>query len=250
MYYTLIDETGRIYGKLTVKYLIKTQKDKKTMWYCECKCGSSIICSGSDLRMRRRTSCGKHCNNSINELGNKYGLLTVIERDPTPAIQFPDHSIHWLCHCDCGNPNLVSISGRSLRNGDTKSCGCLKSAGENMFSLILNELNIPYQKEYTFPDLMGPSGTNKLRFDFALFHENQLVCLIEYNGEQHEKEVPYFRHSLEYNQNNDELKRQYCMKHDIPLFTYTHIKGRLPNKEAVLEQIKNDYEEILNEVFN
>lgn len=40
------------------------------------------------------------------------------------------------------------------------------------------------------------------------------------------------------------------MKHDIPLFTYTHIKGRLPNKEAVLEQIKNDYEEILNEVFN
>lgn len=29
----------------------------------------------------------------------------------------------WLCECDCGNYKIVQ--GNRLRNGDTKSCGCL-----------------------------------------------------------------------------------------------------------------------------
>lgn len=32
--------------------------------------------------------------------------------------------IMWLCKCDCGNE--VVVSGYCLRNGGTKSCGCLK----------------------------------------------------------------------------------------------------------------------------
>ncbi len=45
----------------------------------------------------------------------------------------------WLCRCDCGNTRVVV--GRDLRNGHTKSCGCLnieksiararKQTGEN-----------------------------------------------------------------------------------------------------------------------
>lgn len=31
--------------------------------------------------------------------------------------------LHWLCECECGN--LVVIQGVNIRNGHTKSCGCL-----------------------------------------------------------------------------------------------------------------------------
>lgn len=31
--------------------------------------------------------------------------------------------IHWNCLCECGNKTVVS--GKSLRQGSTKSCGCL-----------------------------------------------------------------------------------------------------------------------------
>jgi len=39
-------------------------------------------------------------------------------------------------------------------------------------------MNIKYEQEYSFPDLIG---TNKvLRFDFAIFENDTLKCLIEY----------------------------------------------------------------------
>lgn len=31
---------------------------------------------------------------------------------------------YWLCKCECGN--ITTVLGQSLRNGNTKSCGCLK----------------------------------------------------------------------------------------------------------------------------
>jgi hypothetical protein len=32
-------------------------------------------------------------------------------------------SVDWLCRCDCGNE--LTVIGRDLRSGNTKSCGCL-----------------------------------------------------------------------------------------------------------------------------
>lgn len=49
--------------------------------------------------------------------GNKYGRLTVIERDKNKG------GSYWLCKCDCGN--TTSVLGIDLKDGKTKSCGCL-----------------------------------------------------------------------------------------------------------------------------
>ena len=54
----------------------------------------------------------------LNLLGQKYGRLTVIA--PAPR---QNNNTAWLCQCDCGNQKIVIT--RSLRTGNTQSCGCL-----------------------------------------------------------------------------------------------------------------------------
>ena len=54
----------------------------------------------------------------IEEMGNRYHRLTVIKE----AGRNKDNNALWECQCDCGN--TVFVSGSSLRNGHTKSCGC------------------------------------------------------------------------------------------------------------------------------
>lgn len=53
----------------------------------------------------------------INEIGNRYGKLTVIDY----ANSINKRAV-WKCKCDCGN--ICEVKGKYLRNGDTTSCGC------------------------------------------------------------------------------------------------------------------------------
>jgi hypothetical protein len=57
--------------------------------------------------------------------GQKFGRLTAIER--VEDYVFPKSGCHlskWRCKCECGKEVDVAIS--SLKNGNTKSCGCLQ----------------------------------------------------------------------------------------------------------------------------
>lgn len=56
----------------------------------------------------------------IDMIGQRYGRLTVISRGERRGKYT---GAFWLCRCDCGN--TVTVSGRELRKGDTRSCGCL-----------------------------------------------------------------------------------------------------------------------------
>jgi hypothetical protein len=48
--------------------------------------------------------------------------------------------IYWECECSCGNK--IIVRGESLKTGNTKSCGCVKSFGEQKISEILRKNNI------------------------------------------------------------------------------------------------------------
>lgn len=55
-----------------------------------------------------------------NLLGQKFArLLVIAEAEPVGARRRPA----WLCQCDCGTQKVVK--SEELKNGDTKSCGCL-----------------------------------------------------------------------------------------------------------------------------
>ena len=53
----LIDLSGRRFGKLTVLRRT-TNRGNKTMWECECDCGSVTVVSGSNLVQGNVKSCG------------------------------------------------------------------------------------------------------------------------------------------------------------------------------------------------
>lgn len=55
----------------------------------------------------------------INLLGQRFGKLKVI----APAENHKGRTA-WLCQCDCGNQKIITT--KLLRDGTTKSCGCLK----------------------------------------------------------------------------------------------------------------------------
>lgn len=55
----------------------------------------------------------------IDLVGKKFGRLTVIRRAGHTGKETT-----WDCICECGKSSTVI--GRDLRNGNTKSCGCLQ----------------------------------------------------------------------------------------------------------------------------
>jgi hypothetical protein len=154
----------------------------------------------------------------INLVGQKFGRLTVIERDnsyPSGA----GKSVYWKCKCDCGN--YVSVHSDHLKNGTTSSCGCLNSSGEESISKILQNNSIKYQTQYSFEDLKGDFC--KLRFDFAIFKDNRLYGLIEFQGSQHYKKwgnesEERFQKRIEY----DNKKRKYCLENNINLMEISY----------------------------
>lgn len=57
---------------------------------------------------------------AVDLTGKKFARLTVIERVENSKSGVP----RWKCICECGNECIVYAS--HLKNGNTKSCGCLQ----------------------------------------------------------------------------------------------------------------------------
>ena len=68
--------------------------------------------------------------------GQRFGRLEAIK----PSHKDSYGKWHWLCKCDCGNE--VTISRAHLRDGNTKSCGCLHKE----LSAIRQTLNLENQR--------------------------------------------------------------------------------------------------------
>jgi len=65
-------------------------------------------------------------HNFINLIGQKFFMLIVLRYFSSNK----NGNALWLCRCDCGKETIVL--GSNLRNGNTRSCGCLKNIGKNI----------------------------------------------------------------------------------------------------------------------
>ena len=131
------DLTGRRFGMLTVLRGTNQVQDRYKLWICKCDCGQEILVNTKRLKRGTVTNCG--CipkttagNGSRAEdlTGRRFGQLTVIRQ----AESLKGRTM-WLCRCDCGNEKTVAA--HELKNGKTRSCGCLKADGRTRNSVDL-----------------------------------------------------------------------------------------------------------------
>ena len=97
---------------------------------------------------------------------------------------------------------------------------CKESKGERELRKYLSFNNIKFKPQHKFPDC---KNIKPLPFDFYLPEYN--TC-IEFQGEQHFKPFKYFGglDKLIKTQENDRIKYEYCIKHNINLIILNDIK--------------------------
>ena len=118
---------------------------------------------------------GIHPSNYKDLTGQRFGMLTVIER----AGNNSSGSALWRCICDCGNETIVRTA--ALHNGHTTSCGCYGKYKNlihgqshtrlyNIWKTMIQRCENPISKDYL---KYGGSGINVCIewHDFLVFQD-------------------------------------------------------------------------------
>jgi len=114
---------GRRFGRLVVDSFIESRNQKR-WWLCKCDCGNMCEVQTCLLTNRSTQSCGclqkERTSQARREdlTGKTFNGIYVVSMSEKKTSGL----IHWNCICHCGNSFVVS--GKNLKRGNTKSCGC------------------------------------------------------------------------------------------------------------------------------
>lgn len=143
-------------------------------------------------------------NKNKNKYGNKirelYWAKGYTQKEVGRILGFSDGYISFLmkeCFIKRRNKTSISSGEREVRN-------------------FLVKNNIKFLQEYTFADCCNIC---LLSFDFVVFNDNKIHCLIEYDGKQHFKPIKWFggESNFKKQKQRDEIKNKYCEENDIKL---------------------------------
>lgn len=111
---------------------------------------------------------------------------------------------------------------------------CASSRGEKYILRWLNRYNITHVHNKKYSNKC--KNINSLRFDFQVYKEGNLLCMIEYDGEQHFELVNHFggEEGFKKRQHNDQIKNAFCKDNNIPLIRIPY--WEFDNIEAILEK--------------
>ena len=210
---------------LSVEYL-----DNKSKLDFQCECGNKFKVPFEKFKDRNRRQC-KTCGIELRAVQRRktqsqfeiqieemykgeYSVLEEYKNDFTKIL---------VRHNECGYEYRVRPSN-ILRN---RKCPiCTSSNGEYQINRWLIENNFTYEREYTFDDLVSDLD-NPLRFDFAIFKNNTIKMLIEFDGEQHQRHIKGWQTIQDFKKLklHDSFKDNYCKDNNIKLvrIPYTDI---------------------------
>lgn len=177
------DLTGKKFGSLLV--LEKSFKDqyRNIHWKCLCDCGNITYPTSRALKSGGTKRCkecgnlerGKQSEKNYEDLtGKRFGKLTVIKIVSHNPVKFE-------CRCDCGN--VKTVRAKDLKQGKTKSCGCISKDGlhethgkthtrlYSIYNNMISRCENPNMKHYKHYGGKGVHICDTWRNDFMSFYE-------------------------------------------------------------------------------
>lgn len=126
-------------------------------------------------KMKEDITLNNNLNKKVIDLtGKRFFKLVVLGLDYKQQVIYKNGkkrtTYYWKCRCDCGNE--VVRSGNSLRNGDTKSCGC-NQLYENKLTHN-NKKNLNIKTNTNKKDLTGKVFSKLLVL--GLDHKREAIC--------------------------------------------------------------------------
>lgn len=127
-------------------------------------------------------------------IGKKFGKLTVLEE----CEERSKNEKLYKCICDCGN--ITYVRGSPLRNGHTKSCGCLRKAvihgksNDRLYHIYCNMIGRCYNENHISYFWYGRKGIKVYKpwvndrtefFKWAInngYQDNLTIDRIDVNG--------------------------------------------------------------------
>lgn len=135
-----------------------------------------------------------------------------------------------ILHKTCGNTFETQVRNFLINNRRCEHCTKRKmfnpakrSKGEMKISEFLEEKGIEYEIEKTFPDLISPFSSKKLRFDFFI---DKLNTCIEFDGKFHdsfsESSDIFSKDAMDKTKIRDNCKNNYCKDNNIRLIRISY----------------------------
>ena len=193
---------------------------------CECNdCGHLWSTTPTSLRTGSGCpECGKRKRGFSRRTSPQEFARRVYENNPNIELvtEYSRLDDPITCKCKIDGTVFTVSTARNLLYENVQCPFCSTSKSEQEIMKILNKHGYVYEFHYRFDDCRY---INILEFDFALFDEqHNILCLIEYDGEQHFKPIDFAGkgevwalNQLHITQERDKVKTNYCYQNNIPL---------------------------------
>ena len=232
----IITKTVKYYGKEVPVEKLTNGSAKKVLVECP-KCGNKRY-----VEYNRLVRTGHHyclpCIRKIAQkktlpVGSRYGRLTVIGESEKKSKS--------LCRCDCGK--VVDVYNYSLKNGKTKSCGCLKKNNFKNSPILSGEKHWNWKGGISNIREREMQSVEYKNWRGAVFERDSYIC-------QKCGQVGYELNAHHINDYKNNKKKRLDIHNGITLCKKCHIEfhseyGRKNNKKQMDEYLnKGEKDEI------